>query len=384
MKTTRPSIPLNTKITVWAAAAGRCTICNKYILENEDLGEAVPIGELAHNVGWSKKSPRGKVADSMDRSDPDNLLLLCRSCHKPIDLNETRYTVERLKQLKSDHESRIRRLTQIGADKQAVVLRMVGAIRNVPPELTYDTVLDATVSEGCFPKLLPNSHRNEIEIDLRDRTRAGTSAYFEACAQHISDKVAAIHDSVRLDSTTRLAVFGFARIPLLVHLGAVLDDKVNTVIFQRQRVDDGNPWAWPKDSGVTPSFKATSISKGTDKSKVAILLNLSGTVKEDELPDEISSEYTTYAINPAQPATPNPNLINSRQAVANFEREIRALLAQLERDHGKLERVSVFPAIPVSAAVTLGRALMPNISPSLEVFDRDETGKFFMALEVHR
>lgn len=52
-------------------------------------------------------------------------------------------------------------------------------------------------------------------------------------------------DGVRLNSTSRIAVFGFARIPLLVHLGARLNDKVNALIFQRQRGDATNAWRWP-------------------------------------------------------------------------------------------------------------------------------------------
>src|SRR4051794_27455872 len=81
----RPPIPERERILVWAAAAGRCTFCNSLLTENEDLGLAVPIGQLAHNVGWSKSSPRGE--DSLDlasRQDAANLLLLCGSCHKPV------------------------------------------------------------------------------------------------------------------------------------------------------------------------------------------------------------------------------------------------------------------------------------------------------------
>lgn len=132
------------------------------------MGEAVSIGELAHNVGWGEKSPRGEASGEMDTSSADNLLLLCRNCHKPTDTKTERYTEEKLRQLKVDHENRIKRLTEIGADRSAVVVRMVGTIRNVPPELTYDTVLDALVAEGYFPELLPNAHRTAVEIDLRD------------------------------------------------------------------------------------------------------------------------------------------------------------------------------------------------------------------------
>lgn len=121
----RPAIPCSTQTAVWAAAAGRCTFCNCLVSGNEDLGEIVSIGELAHNVGWSQSSPRGEsTLTAEERRDPDNLLLLCRNCHKAIDAEAVteRYTVEMLRQHKQEHETRIRELTAIGGDRSATIV----------------------------------------------------------------------------------------------------------------------------------------------------------------------------------------------------------------------------------------------------------------------
>lgn len=381
-KITRPSISEKTKILVWAAAAGRCTLCNKYIVSNEDMGETVPIGELAHNIGWSSTSPRGSKPQDIDRSSPDNLLLLCRNCHKPTDTKIERYTEDLLSRRKIEHEKRIKRLTGIGADRSATILRMVGTIRGTHPELTYDTVLDALVGEGYFPKLLPNAHRSEIEIDLRDRVNPGTPQYFAECSQHIDGVIRSVLDGVKED-TTRLAVFGFARVPLLIHLGSRLDDKVRTLVFQRQRKDTGNAWSWPetKSSGV-PKFTTRRIKEGTDPGKVALILNISGTIKIEELHISVDAHYSIYTIEPAGQAVSGPELIDSPASIANFEQTVREFFAMLENTHGKIGNVSTFPAIPLSCAVTLGRVLMPDISPALDIYDRDSKGKFFKALEV--
>lgn len=385
-KDKRPSIPDKVKYAVWGASAGRCTICNKYVIDNDDMGEAVPIGELAHNIGWGEKSPRGEGSSEIDTSSADNLLLLCRNCHKPTDAKTERYTEEKLRQLKIDHENRIKRLTEIGADRSAVVVRMVGAIRNVPPELTYDTVLNALVSEGYFPELLPNAHRTAVEIDLRDRVNAGTPEYFAESARHIEGTLNTVLDGVRLNSTSRIAVFGFARVPLLVHLGARLDDKVSALIFQRQRGDAADAWRWPDQTGKPSELKFSidRSQKGADKTKVAVVTNLSGTILPEELPEHISDDYTVYTITPSAPSNPGPSLIDSQRSLVSFERTARELFALVERDHGKIPHVSLFPAVPLSAAITLGRVLMPDVSPALHVFDRDEDNQFFMALEVKK
>ncbi len=376
-----------TKIAVWAAAAGRCTFCNRLVLENEDLGEPVPIGELAHNVGWGKKSPRGKSKlDPEQRREAQNLLLLCRTCHKPIDDRGVvgRYSVEELARLKREHEQRIRFLTAIDADRQATIVRVVGPVRDINPELCYDTVLGATTAAGLFPTLLPGSNSAEYDLDLCQRADFGTPAHFSNCADEITVLTRKIDDGARRGEIKRLAVFAFARIPLLIHLGARLDDKLPTLVFQRQRVDGTNAWRWPADPPPPATFETSLLQSGTDSRRVSLLVNLSGTIQRQELPPHIDDAYNVYVLAPTTPSQPHPSLISSPPALLNFDYAVRAFLARVEAEHGKIDSVDLFAAIPLSAAISLGRVLMPNLSPAWAVFDRDEQRQFFKALEVRR
>lgn len=382
----RPRLNSRTEITVWAAAAGRCTFCNRLVTENEDLGLIIPIGELAHNVGWGKGSPRGNSPKSAtERSSPENLVLLCRNCHKPVDAKGIvgYYTVDVLQQLKREHEARIRLLTEIGADRKAIVVRLVGPIRGVSPELTYDSVLAATTAAGVFPDTLPNTYRNAIEIDLREYGE-GTAETFAACVAKINDVVARINDGIKRDQILRLAVFAFARIPLLVHLGAQLDNKVQTLIFQRQRVDDGNAWRWPVAPPPPPAFTFEKLQAGGAPSRVALILNISGTIHLRELPPAIQESYTIYHLTPVSPILSRPSVISSPAALASFDHTVRCFLAHIEKENGKIPAIAVFPATPLSCAIALGRTLMPHVSPSLLLYDRNEQNNFFNALEIHR
>lgn len=101
---------------VWTAAGGRCTICNRYLLTEEWTGQDVPVGQLAHIVGWStaEGSPRGE-SDLLpgQRNVPDNLMLLCYDQHHVVDtpsLWDT-YDTETLRRLKRTHERQIKNLT---------------------------------------------------------------------------------------------------------------------------------------------------------------------------------------------------------------------------------------------------------------------------------
>ncbi len=359
----RPRLNPKTEIAVWAAAAGRCTFCNRLVLENEDTGLIVPIEE---------------------RSSADNLLLLCRNCHKPIDDNGVIgcYTVEVLQRFKQEHEARIRYLTEIDADRKALVIRLVGSIRGVNPELTYETVLAATTAAGVFPATLPNAYRNAIEIDLREYGE-GNPDIFRLCTARINACIVRINEGIKLDQISRLAVFAFARIPLLVHLGAQLDDKVLVLLFQRQRVNDKNAWRWPLNPPEPPPFQFDKLQDG-DVGHVAFVLNISGTIHLQDLPYDIQTNYTIYRLMPTPPLMSGPTIISSPAALTNFEHAVRGFLAHVEKEHRRIPTIAVFPALPISCAIALGQTLMPHISPSLALFDRDEHGEFFRALEVRR
>jgi hypothetical protein len=380
----RPSIPDRVRLAAWVAAAGRCTFCNRFVLENEDLGEPVPIGELAHNVGRSANSPRGDADLPQDlRQAAENLLLLCRNCHKPADDGGVvgRYSVDELTKRKHNHESRIRFPTSIGADRSSTILRVVGRIRSAPPALTYDTVLEATTATGTFPQLLSGSHRAEYDLDLRQVSNEGSQAYFTTCANEIDTMIDRINDGIRRDDINRLSVFAFARIPLLVHLGARLDDKIRTDIYQRQRADDKNAWRWPATPPSAPSFSFRLARSGQINSRVALVVSLSGTVPLNDLPDTLSMAHI-YELYPDPPTERGPTVISSPSALANFEAGCRRFLAHVEGAHGRLSYIDLFPATPLSPALTLGRVLMPEVSPAWHVYDRNQAGQFALALAL--
>ncbi len=95
---------------LWAKAAGRCSMpdCRKSLVA--ESSDAVPsknvlIGENCHIVGEKETSPRGKsILTENERNRYPNLILLCRNHHKIIDDDENEWPVERLHQIKSDHE----------------------------------------------------------------------------------------------------------------------------------------------------------------------------------------------------------------------------------------------------------------------------------------
>ena len=240
----RPEPIQRTKLLVWAAAAGRCTFCNRLVTENDDLGLEVPIGELAHNVGWSETSPRGvSEMDRDERREPENLLLLCRNCHKPTDDKGVigSYTIERLTQFKRDHEERVRFLTEIGADRTAVALRVVGPIRDEKPH--RPGLLDGPQLHELHEQRFAAASTIEHAEHTLQRTprapasRARNTAAEKTAAYRAAEDVLANHDRPlhRRKHTTEIAA---ARLDIERLPGAVRasDNELGVAVAQLERL----------------------------------------------------------------------------------------------------------------------------------------------------
>ena len=100
---------------VYLRSGGRCAFpdCGRELVEpGNSADDSAYIGEIAHIVADSRQGPRGdSPMTDEERDRHDNLVLLCRVCHKVIDSQPFTYSVSVLRAIKADHEGRIRQAT---------------------------------------------------------------------------------------------------------------------------------------------------------------------------------------------------------------------------------------------------------------------------------
>ncbi len=90
---------------LWGRSGSKCAICRIDLIQEKKEGSGYLIGEMAHIEGENPTSARynHEMMDD-ERNKYDNLILLCPKCHTIIDKDYQEYTVEKLKQIKKDHE----------------------------------------------------------------------------------------------------------------------------------------------------------------------------------------------------------------------------------------------------------------------------------------
>jgi hypothetical protein len=376
-----------TALRVWVAAGGRCTMCNRRLVDDAYTGADVSIGQLAHIVGWKKAegSPRGlDPLPVADRNDEPNLMLLCYDQHRVID-NRSMWEVfdaDTLRAMKRRHEQRIAELTAIADDDKTTVLRVIGSIRGASVSASPQTVAKALLTDGRFPDYALLG-ADELEVDLRpvpSENPAGT-AYWEAGRDMIVDRLRLLRAKVDRETVRHISVFAFGRIPMLVTLGSMLDDTIPTAVYAKRR-DEDEGWGW-KPGAATVDFEFSELRAGSDPLKVAVVFSVSGSVDLNRLPETVDGTVTIYEVRPVG-AIPSPDVLATAEALANFTRGWRDLLAHTEATHPGLDTVDVFPAVPVTAAVQLGRARMRDVHPALRVYDRTADGGYEFALEIAR
>ncbi len=370
-------VPDNTKLLLFVRAGGRCEFdgCNRYLLEHHLTRDDGNFAQMAHIYAFSPQGPRGeKPTANEDVHDVSNLMLLCPECHKLIDDRPDRYTVEELRIQKKAHEDRVFMLTEIQPDRHTVALALTARIGGRAVSVTVREMQEAVAPRYLGP-------RDVVTIDLSDISDVPNERYWRTAAETIRRKATAVFEQCFSHGAARhVSVFALAPIPLLVHLGGCLSDKVPMTLYQRHRDTEG--WRW-KEGRDSATFDLRALRKGEDPRAVALLLSLSGRVQPSDLPSEMDGRFSVYEVALANSA-PTPDCLPTEESLREFRRLFRAAMRRLVADHCGLDRLHLFPAVPAPVAVAIGRDLMPKRDPTVLVYDYDNRARGFTpTLEVN-
>jgi hypothetical protein len=215
-----------------------------------------------------------------------------------------------------------------------------------------------------------------LNIDL---TTIATGQTFNATAcETISQRVAeTFRPEGEATKAGHVSVFALGPMALLAFLGSQLTSKVPVDLFQRHR--DTESWTWKRD-GPPVSYKIDKVHEG-DVKKVAVVFSLSGKIDLSRLPDDTGRNCSIYEVT-LDGVVPTTTFLRTRQDLEVFRLVYQELLATIAANHGYLEEVDVFPAVPAPIAVLIGRERLQRVHPRMRVFDQEHATGWTYQLTV--
>lgn len=354
----RATIPSATKQALWIAAAGRCQFrgCNKPVSRDFLTKRAAKVGELAHIIADSPDGARGvaglseKLAD-----DANNLMLACYDCHARVDRNgkDNEYTAAQLQAMKREHETRIELIYSAVGVTDSLPIMMSFPIGTHVPVIDIRQVHFAMLENSRYTRAprTPHIHIDRGDFDVLDsseefwpRAEAALQAIFE---QRIRPVLTEKHGPIHL------TVAAFAPIPMLMKLGALLGDKIETTVLDLPV----ERWLWDvRANCLAPNYRF-DVPRQLPR-EVSVVVNISGLAT---WPDTRMPVVEFHA------EVPGRGIIRTETHVLEFRRQFNAFLNALNTAGVRV--MHVFPATPLSASVEIGRLLLPKIFEEVHVWE---------------
>lgn len=376
-KEARKSLPAHVKAIVWGQAAGRCqyTGCNKRLIGDLVSGKThLNTSYIAHIIADSEDGPRGdRDLSPKLAQDPSNLMLMCDPHHRLIDGPGTRmeYPVERLLEMKARHEQRIEIVTGVDEDRACHVIRYTAGTAANEAHVAAEHVKSA-----MLPELYPADggwiDLDVVGLDLPDHDPDYWRTHLRNLRAKFSQKVGG---RLERQEIKRLAVFGVAPMPLLIELGRLLSDVPTAEVRQLLRNPKG--WRW-QDS--EPPMSLTVSPAGTMGSTVALKLEISAGIANERITQILGAHASIWSISASGA---HNDIMRRREDLAEFAKLFRGTLDAIKTAHGEEVTAHLFPAMPVSAAVEVGRAWQPKAHPPIRIYDQNKAlGGFIVAHEL--
>jgi hypothetical protein len=360
----RQSLPSQKNYLLWVRAGGRCEFegCNKILYKDTLIPSFIyNLSDKAHIVANSPHGSRGsKTSSKQLATDINNLMLLCKECHKRIDSNKEFYPIEKLILMKKQHEERIKRVTGIAEDKRTNIITYSANIGPQRNSININNAELAVIANDMYPAEDP------IDLSMYGHTPMDNEEIFWQTAvpnlesrfvEKLKDKIA------NKNIKSHYSVFALAPIPLLIKLGSLLTDKTCVQVYQKFREPDS--WDWQEDFD---DLNFSVIPSNDRFNKVALILSVSAFIADTDIFNVLGEDTSIWKITIENP---NNDCIRNKSHLSAFRTVYRKTLNDIKAAHGSDMAINLFPTVPVSVAVEMGRVWMPKADLPIIIYDRN-------------
>lgn len=364
---------------LWAKAGGRCQFngCNRLLYRSPITLEPVNISEKAHIYSFSEDGPRGWGIFSRNTdqlNNVDNLMLMCHDCHKTIDQDKEgiSYSADLLIAWKAEHEHRVEVVTGINQNRKTHVV-FYGA--NIGEEKSPIQRDDAFLA--IFPQRYPVSEK-PIVLSMSCSHQDKDEAYWVTESQHLKQAfLQRVVPTIEENSPAHFTAFALAPMPLLVQLGVLFTDKVAVEV--RQPIREPKTWVWQPEP---ENFRFIVTEPLTHHKKPVLVISLSAKVDHERVTAILGNDIDIWEI-ATEPSHQHNDFIRAPSQLSLFRQEMRKLINKISSHAGNTTPLQIFPAMPVSCSIELGRIRMPKADMPWIIYDQNnKVGKFIETLVI--
>lgn len=314
----------------------------------DDYDPVCVIGEMGHIAASSNTGPRAHLElDMRARDSYDNLILLCRNCHRKVDTLKLSYPRERLLDIKANHEAWVRTaLPERGfTNLRWNVLRLRG-------DLPFDPT---TIAEA----LSPDQDARVLQISV-SAARKPWSSIQENLRTQIQTFIAT-SDAV----ASRVAVFPLAPVSACIYTGYLLTNRLNVRGFQYHR--DRATWIWPKNlEGLTMPVVAEPAASTPAPVELFFLFELSAPIDASETLESTGNDHAVYRCSVPDLST---GWLKSKAQLDELARKAREMFEAAAIRYPTTARWHIFYAGPAPGGVVVGQQLNPTMIPTVQLYE---------------
>lgn len=365
---------------LWAKAGGRCQFkgCNRLLYYSAVTLEAVNISEKAHIYSFSEDGPRG-WSDFLRRkpdqlNNIDNLMLMCHDCHKTIDQDKdgVKYSADLLKGWKSEHERRVKIVTGIDPKNKTHVVFYGANIGDQKSPLQKDETYQA-----IFPHRYP-AEETPVMLSMSGSHKDKDEHYWGTEQQHLQRIFQQrIEHRVEDNAPSHFTVFALAPMPLLIQLGALFTDKISVDV--RQPIREPKTWEWQAEPEL---FHFIVTEPTTNHKNPVLIMSLTAKIDHSRVTAIMGEDIDIWEI-ATEAADQHNDFIRAANQLSLFRQEMRKLIGKISSHVGNSTPLHVFPAMPVSCSIEMGRIRMPKADMPWVIYDQNNTaGKFITSLVI--
>jgi hypothetical protein len=368
------------KTALWGKSAGRCQFngCNRPLYESPITLEAVNIAEAAHIYSFSKDGPRGWgpiVANKSELNEVSNLMLMCHDCHKTIDQDTTgkKYSADLLRSWKKEHEYRVWTVAGISLSNKSHVVFYGANIGEQKSPLQYEQAVNA-----MFPAKYPVSSM-PVVLSMSSSLSDKDAEYWLAESKQLETVFTQqITPLISSEQQSHFSLFSLAPMPLLIKLGCLFTDKIEVDVYQPIR--EPKTWSWQ----ATPdNFDFIVVEPKSQQRVPVLVLSLSAHIDNRRIHEVLGDDVDIWEIK-TPPEFQHNDFIRSPEQLSLFRQTMRKIIESISANYGLGTELNIFPAIPVSCAIELGRIRMPKASMPWRIFDQNyQTKTFSETITIH-